>query len=60
MRLSYRGTQFDSVSATFETSETGMMGKYRGNDVSFRAPHAIAPQSALPMQYRGINYLGAR
>lgn len=61
MRLSYRGTAYESVAPAIEVTESQLTGKYRGAPTRFSSPASIPlPQSTLRLSYRGTHYLGLR
>lgn len=57
MHLSYRGIEFEAQISTSTTHPLGVSGKYRGSQVSFRAPQPSSIDSAIALTYRGRPYL---
>jgi hypothetical protein len=57
MKLTYRGTRYDSQPQTFNLMEGEIGGKYRGNDWHVRYPrHIPAPPTLKELSYRGVHY----
>jgi hypothetical protein len=59
MRLSYRGTRYETELPTFEMLEGDVVGKYRGQNLKLQYPypkHIPVPQTPLDLKYRGVAY----
>ncbi len=58
MKLTYRGVSYEHQPATLETTETGVIGKYRGVKSQFRRRKSILiPNSSFRLKYRGLMHL---
>lgn len=61
MKLSYRGSAYESSHAGMDAAQTEAIGKYRGTPVRFTTPIGVPlPQAALKFTYRGSHYIGLR
>ncbi|HEY9615336.1 MAG TPA: DUF4278 domain-containing protein [Microcoleaceae cyanobacterium] len=61
MRLSYRGTAYESVAPAIEVTESHLTGMYRGVPTRVTSSASIPlPQSTFRLSYRGTHYLGLR
>lgn len=57
MKLSYRGVSYDYIPPTVETTQSEVVGKYRGLDWRFCAvKKAPVQQTNLDLKYRGVAY----
>ncbi len=58
MPLSYRGIPYQSTSSNIETTDSQILGKYRGLYFTYRQRELVAlPHSIFILKYRGIPYL---
>lgn len=61
MKRFYRGIKYTAQSSILDSMETGFFGAYRGATFRFKqVPPGRIPDSALPLTYRGVPYLGIR
>lgn len=57
MKLTYRGAEYDYQPTTLETTESEIIGKYRGQTTHFRYPrHVPQPTAVYELKYRGVSY----
>ena len=55
MKLSFLGNHYDANPTEIPTVETGKVGQYRGQQVSFRSAK-VAPSANKSYTYRGNGY----
>jgi hypothetical protein len=57
MKLCYRGVSYDYTPPAVETTQSELVGKYRGLDWRFNAvKKAPVQQTNLDLKYRGVAY----
>lgn len=57
MKFSYRGVDYDRTPSTVETTESSVVGKYRGKTLRLRhARWTPSPQKNQGRVYRGVAY----
>jgi hypothetical protein len=57
MPLSYRGIPYQATSSNIETTDSQILGKYRGSSFSYRRRELLPlPHSIFILKYRGIPY----
>jgi hypothetical protein len=54
MQLTYRGTQYNMVTAFTAIVESGMTATYRGTNYSVMQSNAVATLSTKVLKYRGV------
>lgn len=61
MKLSYRGSAYESSDSAIDAAPTEVIGKYRGTPVRLTTPIGVPlPQAVLKFTYRGSHYIGLR
>lgn len=61
MRLTYRGAHYQSQQPSLETTESEILGKYRGQEYPIQHPrHMAVPEGVAALKYRGQPYLSER
>ena len=56
MKLSFLGNHYEAGTTETLTVETGKVGRYRGQPVSFRSA-AVTPNPSKALTYRGNPYV---
>lgn len=57
MKFSYRGVNYDRNPSAVETTESSVVGKYRGKTLRWRhARRTSTPQKVQGRVYRGVAY----
>lgn len=55
MELHYRGAAYEASADAVETTETDLVGRYRGSILRFRKPKQAAHEHhSVGMKYRGV------
>lgn len=61
MQLTYRSAQYQVNVPMIEMNQENTIGIYRGVRVYLQSPKLAKQfQSAIPLKYRGISYIGLR
>ena len=55
MQLVYRGQTYTTTTAP-TLPATDVVGKYRGNQISFKPTVGICPTQPMQLSYRGVRY----
>ncbi len=56
MKLTYRGVVYEKNASEVELQDTGLHGKYRGQEISFKAANVENNAPDCVLQYRGVLY----
>ncbi len=56
MKLTYRGVVYEKTASDVELQDSGLHGKYRGQDVNFKVANVENNAPDCVLQYRGVLY----